>query len=162
MGRELREHEKPSLGIIGVSSPGLLRLRFGLVPTPCLPAAAQGGPQPNGSLQPPGTRRGLGTAEDSLFATACSGRLRSSSSKAGLWPPRARAHGRHRNVFRKGTESLHSLLEKHGVISKLSVLATFLRLQNISYFPLKSGFPNPPENASCHYFKMQISIFYTA
>lgn len=48
-------------------------------------------------------------------------------------------------------QSLHGLFEKHSVV-ELSVLATLLRFQNILYFPLKSGFPNPPENLSCHYF----------
>lgn len=52
--------------------------------------------------------------------------------------------GKYENGFKKETESLHSLLEKHSIVFKLSVFVMILRLQNISYSPLKSEFPTPP------------------
>lgn len=63
--------------------------------------------------------------------------------------------GKHENSFKKETESLHSLLEKHSVVFKLSVFVMVLRLQNISYYPLKSEFPTPLRMFAIIIFKLK-------
>lgn len=72
-----------------------------------------------------------------------------------FWALRVKVQGKHENGFKKETESLHSLLEKHNVVFKLSVFVMILRLQNISYSPLKSEYPTPPRMFAIIIFKFK-------